>query len=73
MAHTWFIITASGSKELIYQNYYTRNEGDEGFMGWSETYAADMSCTKYLTDSSEWDRLKKLMLVQVAINSRSHI
>jgi len=52
MAHTWYIITgvmtASDSKELIHQSYYNRNKGDEGYLGWSETYEADMSCTKYL-------------------------
>jgi hypothetical protein len=77
MAHTWYIITgimtARDSKELINQSYYNRNKGDEGLMGWSETDEADMSCTKYVTDSSEWDILKKLMLVQVVANSRSQI
>jgi hypothetical protein len=67
MAHAWYIITgvmsASDSKELIYQSYYNRNKGDEGHLGWSETYEADTSCTKYLTDSSEWNLFKKLMLV----------
>jgi len=78
MAHTRYIITgvmaASGSKELIQQSYYNRNKGDEGHLGWSETYEVDMSCSKYLTDfSSEWDLRKKLMLVQVVVNSRSQI
>ena len=75
MAHTWHIMTTSDSKKLVHQSYYNRNKGDEGYLGWSETHEADtcMSCTKYLTDSSEWDLLKKLMFLQVVVNSRSQI
>ena len=77
MAHTWCIIsgvmTASDSRGLIHQSYYNRNKGDEGHLGWSDTYEAAMFCTKYLTDSPDWDLLKKLLLVQVVVNSRSQI
>lgn len=56
MTHTPYIITAvmaaSGSKDLIQQSYYNWKKGDEGHLGWSETYEVDMSCSKYLTDFS---------------------